>query len=70
MYRYLVVIEKTETGYSAYFPDIPGCVATAKTKKSVEKRIYEAAQFHLEGLRSIGERFPTAHSLSEVMVFQ
>ncbi|HEY4786469.1 MAG TPA: type II toxin-antitoxin system HicB family antitoxin [Bacteroidales bacterium] len=51
MIKYLIIIEKTETGYSAYVPDLPGCIATGRTKQMVERRIYEAIQFHLEGLK-------------------
>jgi len=49
--RYLTVIEKTSTGYSAYSPDVPGCIATGETKDEVERNIKEAIEFHLEGLR-------------------
>jgi len=57
MNRYLIVIEETETGYSAYSPDLDGCVATGTTRKEVEKRIKEAIGFHLEGLKA--ENYPT-----------
>jgi predicted RNase H-like HicB family nuclease len=49
MRKYLVVYEKTKTGYSAYVPDLHGVIATGKTKTVVEKSIFEAIQFHLEG---------------------
>ncbi len=51
---YLIVIEKTETGYSAYSPDIPGCVSTGKSREEVEKSMQEAIEFHLDGLREEG----------------
>jgi predicted RNase H-like HicB family nuclease len=51
MRKYLIIIEKTETGYSAYVPDLPGCIATGKSKSMVEKKIYESIQFHLEGMK-------------------
>jgi predicted RNase H-like HicB family nuclease len=51
MRKYTIIIEKTETGFSAYVPDLPGCIATGKTKSSVENNLYEAIQFHLEGLK-------------------
>jgi predicted RNase H-like HicB family nuclease len=51
MRKYLVIIEKTNTGYSAYVPDLPGCIATGRTKEKVEKLIYEAIRFHLDGLK-------------------
>ncbi|MEX0810740.1 MAG: type II toxin-antitoxin system HicB family antitoxin [Chitinophagales bacterium] len=54
MLKYLVIIEKTKTGYSAYVPDLPGCIASAKTKKVVEQSIYEAVKFHIEGLKEEG----------------
>ncbi|MBK5285463.1 MAG: type II toxin-antitoxin system HicB family antitoxin [Bacteroidia bacterium] len=69
MKKYLIVIEKTKSGYSAYSPDISGCVATGGTKKETEKNIYEAIQFHLEGLRAEGLSLPENNSESEVFVF-
>jgi len=51
MKKYLIIIEKTETGFSAYVPDFPGCIATGKTREKVENSMYEAIQFHLEGLK-------------------
>jgi len=69
MRKYLVVYEKTKTGYSAYVPDLPGVIATGKTKTIVEKNIFEAIQFHLQGLRK--EKLPIlkASAESEVFVF-
>lgn len=64
MKRFLIVIEKTSTGYSAYSPDVPGCIATASTRKSVENRIREAIQFHIEGLRDEGYDLPKPKSYS------
>ncbi len=69
MTKYLVVYEKTATGYSAYVPDLPGCIATGSTKKSIEKNIYEVIQFHLEGIRAEGLSVPKSTSASEVLVF-
>jgi predicted RNase H-like HicB family nuclease len=51
MRKFLIIIEKTNTGFSAYVPDLPGCIATGKTKKQAEHYIYEAIQFHLEGMK-------------------
>jgi predicted RNase H-like HicB family nuclease len=45
-----VIVEKTRTGYSAYSPDLPGCVATARTRALVERRMKSAIRFHLEGM--------------------
>jgi predicted RNase H-like HicB family nuclease len=49
--RCLIVIEKTATGYSAYSPDLDGCIATGTTRDEVERSMREAVEFHLEGLR-------------------
>jgi predicted RNase H-like HicB family nuclease len=49
MNKYLVIFEETETGFSAYVPDVPGCIATGETLEETEKNINEAIQFHLEG---------------------
>ncbi|MDP9348920.1 MAG: type II toxin-antitoxin system HicB family antitoxin [Gemmatimonadota bacterium] len=61
--RYAVVIEKSETGYGAYVPDLPGCVAVAESEAEVRELIREAIEFHLDGLREDGETIPspTAH---------
>ena len=58
MKRYAVVIEKAHGNYSAYVPDLPGCVATGATVEEVEREIREAIEFHLEGLRDAGEPIP------------
>ncbi|MGH9858229.1 MAG: type II toxin-antitoxin system HicB family antitoxin [Acidobacteriota bacterium] len=64
MKRFLIVIEKTKTGFSAYSPDVSGCVATAKTKSAIEKRIGEAIEFHINGLREEGYPIPKSKSYS------
>jgi len=64
MKKYLIIIEETETGYSAYSPDIEGCVATGKSCSETEKNMREAIQFHLEGLRTEGFPIPIPHSYS------
>ncbi|MEP7308911.1 MAG: type II toxin-antitoxin system HicB family antitoxin [Acidobacteriota bacterium] len=60
--KYLVVIEKTSTGYSAYSPDLPGCVAAADTKDDVQREMQDAVAFHLDGLRQEGMPIPEPHS--------
>ena len=55
--KYLIVIEQTATGYSAYSPDLPGCIATAGTRDDVEREMKEAVAFHLDGLKAEGRRF-------------
>ena len=62
--KYLIVIEKSKTGYSAYSPDVPGCVATGSTKSRAEKAMREAIEFHLEGLRADGQKVPSPRSSS------
>ncbi|MCI0340840.1 MAG: type II toxin-antitoxin system HicB family antitoxin [Planctomycetales bacterium] len=58
MKRYAVVIEKAGRNYSAYVPDLPGCVATGRTPAAIEREIREAIRFHLEGLREDGLVIP------------
>lgn len=70
MRKYLVVYEKTKTGYSAYAPDLPGVAATGKTKSIVEKNIFEAIQFHLEGLKAEHFPIPKSQAESEMFVFE
>jgi len=56
--RYAVVIERSQSGYGAYVPDLPGCVALGETLKETEQLIQEAVEFHLEGLREDGVSVP------------
>lgn len=60
--RYAVIIEKAESNYSAYVPDLPGCVATGATIAEVTSEIREAIAFHLEGLREDGTEIPAPSS--------
>jgi predicted RNase H-like HicB family nuclease len=62
--QYLIVIEQTATGYSAYSPDLDGCVATGSTKLEVEQNMREAIEFHVEGLRREGYSVPQPSSYS------
>ncbi len=64
MKKYLIVIEDTETGFSAYSPDLPGCVSTGATREEVERNMHEAIAFHLHGLREEGQAVPEPHSYS------
>jgi predicted RNase H-like HicB family nuclease len=64
MSRYLIVIEETATGYSAYSPDLPGCVATGQDRPAVEQTMREAIAFHIEGLQAAGEPVPRPVSTS------
>jgi len=63
--RYAVVIEKAEANYSAYVPDLPGCVATGATVEKVESEIRDAIRFHIEGLRADGLPVPAPSSIAE-----
>ena len=62
--KYLVVIEQTETGYSAFSPDVDGCVATGETQDEVLHNMREALEFHLGGLRAEGYEVPAPSSVS------
>ncbi len=63
--RYAIVIEKAESNYSAYVPDLPGCVATGATVEEAEMSIREAIAFHLDGMREDGTPIPSASSRVE-----
>jgi len=56
--KYLVVFEKANDNYSAYLPDIPGCIATGKTKKEAHQNIIEALELHYEGFKEEGLQLP------------
>ncbi len=56
--KYAVIIERGPNNYSAYVPDLPGCVSTGKALGDVERNIKEAIELHLEGLREEGETIP------------
>jgi len=56
--KYLVIIEETKTGYSAFSPDLPGCIAAGSSKEEVEKNMKEAIAFHLEGMGREGLEAP------------
>jgi predicted RNase H-like HicB family nuclease len=63
--RYAVVIEKANGNYSAYVPDLPGCVATGETVEAVEREIRDAIRFHIEGLKADGLEVPEATSIAD-----
>jgi predicted RNase H-like HicB family nuclease len=60
--RYAIVIEKTEENYSAYAPDLPGCVATGATPEETEANMREAIRFHIDGLLEDGLPVPASES--------
>lgn len=63
--RYAVVIEQANGNYSAYVPDLPGCVATGDTVEAVEHEIRSAIRFHIDGLKADGLDVPPATSIAE-----
>ena len=65
MYRFLVVIEKANNNYSAYSPDLPGCVATGSTREEAEKNMYEAIEMHIQGLLEDNLSIPESKSFAE-----
>ncbi len=62
MSRYLIIIEETSTGFSAYSPDLPGCVATGGTREEVQRDMHDAIAFHIEGMREEGLPVPVPAS--------
>ncbi len=69
MLKYVVIFEKTKTGYSAYVPDIPVCLVTAKTRSLVEKKFLDTIRFHLEGMKEEKIKFPLNRTDAETFVF-
>ena len=67
MKKYLIVFEKTRGNFSAYLPDLPGCIATGKTRREVEKNIREAITLHLAGMKEEGMTPPEPTSFTELV---
>jgi predicted RNase H-like HicB family nuclease len=65
MHRFLVVIEKAEGNYSAYSPDLPGCIATGATREEAEKNMHEAIELHVSGLLEDNLPIPESTSFAE-----
>ena len=65
MNRFLVVIEKANDNYSAYSPDLPGCVATGATREEAERNMHEAIKLHVRGLLEDNLPIPESHSFAE-----
>lgn len=70
MYRFLIVIEKANGNYSAYSPDLPGCVATGKTHQAVERNMHKAIEIHVLGLLEDNLPVPQSQSLVEYIAVQ
>lgn len=68
MYRFLIVIENAGANFSAYSPDLPGCVTTGKTREETEKNMYEAIQLHIEGMLEDGLAIPESSAIAEYIV--
>ncbi len=65
MYRFLIVIEKANKNYSAYSPDLPGCVATGKTVEETERNMHGAIEMHIAGMLEDGLPIPVSQSIAE-----
>ena len=63
MHRYLIVIEKAEKNYSAYSPDLPGCVATGRSREEAAQNMYEAVEMHIQGL--IEDKLPIPKNFAQ-----
>lgn len=70
MRRFLIVIEKADSNYSAYSPDLPGCVATGATREEVEQNMLEAIELHLRGLEEDNLPVPESHSYAEYLALR
>lgn len=68
MHKFLVIIERAGNNFSAYSPDLPGCVATGDTREEVEANMYEALQMHVEGLLEDGLPIPDSESFAEYVL--
>ena len=67
MNRFLVVIEKSESNFSAYSPDLPGCAATGSTREEVEQNMHKTIMMHVQGLREDNLPIPESYAFAEYM---
>jgi len=67
MYRFLIVIEKTDGNYSVYSPDLPGCIATGATREEAEQNMYKAIEMHVKGLIEDNLPVPKSSTFAEYM---
>ena len=65
MHRYLIIIEKANANFSAYSPDLPGCIATGKTQEEVARNMHDAIEMHLQGLREDNLPIPEPNVMAE-----
>ncbi len=68
LHRFLIVVEEAGTNYSAYSPDLPGCVATGDTREEVERDMHEAVEFHIAGMKEDGLEVPEGRSSAEYLL--
>jgi predicted RNase H-like HicB family nuclease len=68
MHKFLVIIERAGANFSAYSPDLPGCIATGATRQEVEVNMYEAIEMHLDGMREDGLPIPESESFAEYVM--
>lgn len=66
--KYAIMLDKTDTGWSAYAPDLPGCVAAGETREETVQLMKEAIEFHLEGMREDGDEIPQPSEVEQVEV--
>jgi len=65
MYRFLIVIEKAKSNFSAYCPDLPGCVATGKTREQTARNMHKAIEMHVRGMREDRQSVPKTRAFAE-----
>jgi len=70
MHRFLVVVERADGNYSAYSPDLPGCIATGETREEVERNMHEAIEMHVQGLREDNLPIPEPRSFAEYIAVE
>ena len=68
MHKFLIIIETAGANFSAYSPDLPGCIATGDTREETERNMLEAIQMHIEGLREDKLPIPKSSSFAEVIL--
>jgi predicted RNase H-like HicB family nuclease len=67
MIKYAVIYEPTSTGFSAYAPDLPGCIATGRTLEQTRQRMHEAVELHLESMREDGDPIPVPFHVADML---
>lgn len=65
--KFVIIIEPTKTGFSAYSPDVPGCIATGRTAEETREAIKDAIAFHIEGLQEMGLNIPIGQVQAEIV---